>query len=104
MAPVSTLSGEVPRDWRLLAELDESESYEVDVSEIYLRPDGRVVLATATGCSCWGGEYDAEDFATLDELEASIYGEAADERRYTPSFKAGRELVAEARTALEARA
>jgi len=95
----SVLSYYVPKDWRLLAALDESEPYEVDVTEIYQRPDGKLILATASGCSCWDGDYDTDEFDTLDALWLSA--KFADNRRWNPSWRGSEELVREARVALE---
>lgn len=98
---MSTLDYYTPKDWRLLAEVDESRSYEVDVTEVYVRPDGKFILATATGCSCWSGEYDVEEFDTLDALAASILPEGPEtERRYNPSFIGAKALMETARAAL----
>jgi hypothetical protein len=90
---MSTLDYYVPKGWVLLAELDESESYEVDVTEIYKAGD-KFVLATATGCSCWNGEYDTEEFDTLDALGVSM---VKDDRQYNPSFRAAADLLARAK-------
>ena len=85
-------------DWTLLAELDESAGYEVDITRIY-SGNGKIVLATASGCSCWGGEFDVEYFDTLDALEASV-SVTGDDRRYQPSPRAAAELIPQARAAL----
>lgn len=87
------------KGWKLLAAIDESESYEVDITEIYLDPKtGKFFLATASGCSCWGGEYDVEEFISLDKLGDSIFKSENPERHYNPSFKAAEQLLAQART------
>lgn len=90
--------GFINGEWELLAELDQSEPYEVDITAIY-RGAGKIILATASGCSCWDGEYDIEYFDTIDELAASV-AVTGDDRRYNPSPKAAAELVAEARAVL----
>ena len=46
-----------------IAEVDESEPYSVDRAEVWLQPDGSFVLATASGCSCWSGEWDEDMLA-----------------------------------------
>jgi hypothetical protein len=87
---MSTLSYYVPDKWKLLAEIDESEPYEVDVTEIYQDAEGKFILATASGCSCWGGEYDSESFDSLEALGTSMI---KDDRQYNPSFRAANELM-----------
>jgi hypothetical protein len=85
---INTWESDIPKDWTLIAEVDESESYEVDQSRIYKSSDG-FVLATASGCSCWGGDWEVEHFAELDALYMSI---KLDDRQYNPSWKAADEL------------
>ena len=84
-------------DWTLLAEA-ESDTYNVDVIRIY-SGDGKIILATAMGCSCWDGEWDVEDFDTLDALAASI-AVTGDDRRYQPSPISAADLIPQARAAL----
>lgn len=93
---MSALDYYTPKEWTLVAEIDESESYEVDITEIYYL-DGKWILATATGCSCWSGEYDVETFDTLDALAESIGVLSQDERRYNPSLRGANELIDKAR-------
>lgn len=81
-------------DWTLLAALDESESYEVDVVEVWRTADGFAVLR-ATGCSCWGGEYDSTEYPTLDEALADLT-DPNDKYQYNPSLKGAEELRAAA--------
>jgi hypothetical protein len=95
---MSNLDYYVPKEWTLLAEIDESEAYEVDITEIYRHGD-KFILATASGCSCWSGEYDVEEFTSLDALADAIGIEGPD-RRYQPSLKAAADLIAQARAAL----
>ncbi len=64
-----------PEDWKVIAEVDQGEAYEVDQARIYLTPKG-VALATASGCSCWDGDWQVDEFDTLHELLAhSLIGE-----------------------------
>lgn len=84
-------------DWTCLADLDESAAYEVDVTEIW-RGDGQVWLVTATGCSCWDGDYRAEPFPDLTALDRSLYH---DERKFTASPAGALALVLTARAALD---
>lgn len=80
-----------------LATLDESADYEVDITEVFYDPATKeFVLLTASGCSCWSGEYDEERFKSLDAVEASLLKE---ERQYNPSFVGAQGLIKEARAA-----
>lgn len=85
-------------EWTVIADLDESEAYEVDITEIYRTPAG-YALVTASGCSCWGGEYDADEFDTLDALAAAVTSKESDERKYNPSYRALTDLLGRARAA-----
>jgi hypothetical protein len=96
-ANVSTLAYEVfddHPDWSLVAALDESESYEVDVVEVWRTADGFAVLR-ATGCSCWGGEYASTEYPTLDAALADLT-DPNDKYQYNPSLKGAEELRAAA--------
>lgn len=76
-----------------VADVDESESYEVDQTQIvYVPSTDKFWLLTASGCSCWDGDWDAEEFDNLDVLFASLIDGRADERQYTPSFKGAQTL------------
>lgn len=78
-----------------LAFVDESYPYEVDEAGIYLNEQtGQFYLITASGCSCWDGEYDEEVFDSLDQLELSLINE---DSRYRPSLGGSKLLIAEAR-------
>ncbi len=85
----------VPEGTTFLAGLDESASYEVDYTEIWRNADGKFVLATASGCSCWDGDFDTETFDSLDDLAASLLGT---ERAYgNPSGVNSQALIEAAR-------
>lgn len=90
----TSYNGKGPDGWTLLASVDESEPYEIDQTQIFLMEDGRYVLATASGCSCWDGDWSAEPFDTLTALFASI-GVTGDERRYNPSVLGVEDLRAQ---------
>jgi hypothetical protein len=86
-----------------LAWLDESEPYEVDHTGIYLDPNsGKFVLLTASGCSCWDGEYNEEEYDTLEDLEKSLNLDE-DKRRWNPSLQGAKDLMKEARATLAAK-
>ncbi len=88
--------GEVfPVEWKILADIDESESYDIDKSRIYAKPDGSFALATASGCSCWEGDWETQDFSDLGELEHLVlYREGY---VYTPSPRGAIQLLKQAR-------
>ena len=82
---------------RELAFIDESEPYEVDQTGIYVDESGDTpvfVLLTSSGCSCWDGDYNEEQFESLEALEISLVG---DDRTYNPSLNGVRQLLEEAR-------
>lgn len=96
---VTTSGIGVDEGWTFLSGIDESASYEVDMTEIWRNAEGKFGLATASGCSCrWSGEHDVETFDTLDDLAASLLGT---EREYgNPSAATSKALVDAARAAL----
>lgn len=85
--------------YTFLAGLDESAAYEIDVTEIWRKDDGTFALLTASGCSCWDGDYDEESYATLDDLAAALVDERTDQRTYNPAPPNVAGLVAAARAA-----
>ena len=85
--------------YKLLSLVDESEPYEVDQTAIYLTPQGKFAYASASGCSCWGGDWTVSDFDSLDEIEETFLKE--DIHMYNPSMKGFRSLMAEAREAFD---
>ena len=82
-----------PADWEKIAYMDESEGYDVDQTAIYKTPTG-FALATASGCSCWNGDWEAEEFENLDLLYQSM---RLDDRAYNPSWMAAEGLILSAR-------
>lgn len=97
----SRLARHVPSAWRLLAADDNGDSWEIDVTEIWIDETGRLLLVQASGCSCWDGDYTAEGFNTLNEVAhaVSILGQARP-HHITPA--GGEALVNEARRNLRA--
>lgn len=97
----SRLTRHVPSAWRLLAADDNGDSWEIDITEIWLDATGRFLLVQASGCSCWDGDYTAEGFDTLNEVAhaVSILGQARP-HHITPA--GGDALVNEARQNLPA--
>lgn len=72
-----------PAGWKIVAEVDESEGYDVDQTRIYQTDDG-FALAVASGCSCWAGDWEVERFATIEEVFASF---KTTDYTYNPSLK-----------------
>lgn len=85
-----------PAGWIFVAGVDESEAYEVDITEIW-HDGAKWHLLTATGCSCWDGDYDDEEYDSLEALAAAIGVESDIDRRYNPSLEGARKIVDEAR-------
>ena len=85
-----TINREHP-DWKPIAWVDESESYEVDITEIWKTSEGKFILATATGCSCWGGEYEVEEYASLDDVVSGILNREG--YVYNPYLEGAKKLV-----------
>lgn len=76
-----------------LAFLDSSADYEVDYVGIYT--DGKLFYyISASGCSCWDGDYDEESFEDFESLRRFVLGE--DLPRYNPSLNGARALIEEA--------
>lgn len=55
-----------------LVERDWSRPYEVDQAEILQVADGTFLYATASGCSCWDGDWQFEQYATFKDLADGI--------------------------------
>jgi hypothetical protein len=94
------LTSYIPKDWALLADIDESQPYEIDVTEIYQDAAGNFVLVTASGCSCWDGDYDEETYTTYPELVAALNLLTAPERYYNPSPSGAADLLAQVQAKL----
>jgi hypothetical protein len=87
-----------PQGWTLIAAIDESQPYEVDVTEIFRTSEG-FALVTASGCSCWDGAYQVETFITLEGLGESIDVHSTTDRAYNPSVRGAQDLMRMAREA-----
>ena len=81
-----------------LSSFDESQDYEVDIGGIYLDSDGKFILLTASGCSCWDGDYSEEIFESLEALELTLL--TSDGDRWNPSLLGTHQLIQEARNSL----
>ena len=81
----------------LIAEIDESEPYEVDQTLIFFDKNRELfLLVTASGCSCWDGDCEIEEYNSLDDISAQLSGR--DDRGFVhnPSPKGLEALLAEA--------
>lgn len=77
--------------WKLIAGSYEGGPYEIDDIEIYQTPDG-YFLRTASGCSCWDGEYDEYTFPNLEQVAVWMFGV---DSQWHPSYKRSLELLKE---------
>lgn len=77
-----------------LGELDESEPYEVDYNFIgYDSKANKFVWLTASGCSCWDGDYDEECYDKLTDLFKAL---KPSEKDYRPTLKGAEAICGEA--------
>lgn len=53
---------------------DISRSYEVDYEKIGMKGDGTLVWAYASGCSCWGGDYETKPIPDIKVFEFNHTG------------------------------
>jgi hypothetical protein len=60
-------SDDLERLGTLIAEVDIGQDYEIDQAAIY-QTDTGYILATASGCSCWSGEWSITEYETLADL------------------------------------
>lgn len=76
-----------------IAFIDESADYEVDQTAILVDGD-TFILALASGCSCWDGDWQLFRFDTVEELLEDIgpQGEG-DDYSYNPSFEGVKDLA-----------
>jgi hypothetical protein len=83
---------EFPATWTLLGTIDEAAPYEVDQTSVYKNGNG-FVLATASGCSCWDGDWEVQKFRSLDRLFEAI-GATGDRTgyHYNPSLEGAKTL------------
>lgn len=93
-------SDEVDKYGELLAIVDDSEGCcEVDITELW-KKDNIYFLLTASGCSCWAGEFESREFDSLDTLEADLRGDKADKYMYNPSLVGLQKLLEQARASI----
>ena len=88
---------DIPRGYVLLYSLDESPPYEVDISEVYYdKLNKEFVLVTASGYSCWMGDYETETYKKLKDIETELFKRDDKGYVYNPSLLGAKELVSEA--------
>jgi hypothetical protein len=85
----------------LMAFVDESEPYEVDQTAI-LTQDDKWILATASGCSCWDGEWSIERYDDRESLFRALGVGSDVDRMYNPSFAGVEALRAQVEAKLNA--
>lgn len=96
---ITDFDNKLPENYVELARLDESADYEVDVTVIvYNKKSKKFLLGTASGCSCWDGDWNSEEFNSLKGIEASLL---KDEREYNPSFKGTLEIIKQAKATFD---
>lgn len=80
-----------------LASSDYSDGYDIDEYGIYT--DGNVFyVLSASGCSCWDGDFDEVEFADFDGVKNYLLKE--DSHNYYISLNRASELVKEAESKL----
>lgn len=81
----------------ILAEVDESAPYEVDQTYIlWNQALNNFSLITASGCSCWEGDYEETVYECLDELYSAVLKDDP-HYKYNPSLVGAKQLVEEAK-------
>lgn len=84
-----------------LATCDESACYEIDENSLYYDPASkRILWRSASGCSCWDGEYGEAWYDSLDAVEKELQEGHAKDKYYHPSLSGTEQLMKEAREAL----
>src|SRR5690349_17681966 len=81
----------------LIAIVDESEAFDVDIVELWKKGDTYFLL-TASGCSCWEGEFETRQYKSLDDLQADLRGPNSDSYMYNPSLAGLQQLIEQARS------
>lgn len=80
--------------WKLVGQIDNSYGCcDVDITELFTDLEGKFHLLTASGCSCWAGEYEEREFLSLDDFVAHMKSEETDRYIYNPSPEAIKELL-----------
>ena len=89
-----------------LAYYDDAGSYEVNEGGIFLDPvTHKIVFLSASGCSCWDGDYEEDVFDSLLDVEIALLKggkNGEDLFQYHPSLSACKDLIEEAKRRLPA--
>jgi hypothetical protein len=89
-----------------LAFYDDSESYSTDEGGIYLCPKTmKLIFLSASGCSCWDGDYEEDSFDSLLDVEIALLkgGENGEDLyKFHPSLARCKEMLEEAKKKLPA--
>lgn len=84
----------------LLATCDESEDYNIDETQILWDKKTReYVVRSASGCSCWEGEFDETRFRSMKKVAVHLLGPG--QARYNPSLLGAKKLIEEAKAAAQ---
>ena len=84
---------------KFLAGIDEADIYEVDANEVYQKPDGSFLLRSASGCSCWDGDWTETEYPDFESLENTLMN-TAQIGSYSPTLKGAEQLIREAKAAI----
>lgn len=52
---------------------DHADSYETDEEWLGIKKDGTIVWAYASGCSCWGGDYEVHETHDPKEIKSFTF-------------------------------
>lgn len=72
-----------------------TEAYSVDRSAIYAETGGTFLFATASGCSCWDGDWYAVRYNSVEDLLTDIGPEGTADYEFHPNFTAQENLRAQ---------
>lgn len=84
-----------------LASYDDADSYEVDMGGIYYDKDSeKFVFASASGCSCWDGDWSTYEYNKLGDLAKDLVDGDEDGNDifcYQPGLQRGIRLIEQAK-------
>ena len=80
-----------------IAAIDESEYYETDITEVYFDThSNEFLLISASGCSCWDGDYSETRYTDVESLEKALLDDG-NKDQYNPTWKGANELLEQVR-------
>lgn len=92
LEPITVPNEDAFATWTLLASSDLADSYEVDEFRIYQTLDEKVfIFASASGCSCWDGDWQVEFYFSLDDMPKHVLEREGYE--FNPSIAGIEEMV-----------